>query len=403
MRGGEVSFEWGPAVASFDLLLDAAGPEIFRANAFRVTGLPVDATARDISRQADKLRMIQKFGGGMRHLKMMENLGGGIRQSGWLLPLDPPAEDDAMRDSLQRLRDPERRFIDEFFWFWPQSAGHSEDDQALTILGRGDIKAAADMWTRQAAQNADDNISAHNLAVLSHALALDMELLAQTGPLPDHQKTELVSRWEEAFKRWKAVLEQDGFWNRVTARIQELADPRLTAETTRRMRKSLTLALVLINAQLAVRAAERGDAGEVNRQLRLMRGSGFGQSVYDKAVRRVSEPIRERIYNLCKMAEREAEADPDSADQVALRLLDHTQSMLAAMDCLVTEGNPTRDGAHDEVALRVLGCLISFANQTGNWKVALDILQKALPIAARETARAKIEENIKILKNNLWT
>ena len=190
------------------------------------------------------------------------------------------------------------------------------------------------------------------------------------------------------------MVEQNGFWNRVTARIQELADPRLTPETARRMRRSLTLALVLINAQLAVRAAERGDTAEVNRQLRLMRGSGFGQSVYEKAVRRVSEPIRERIYNLCKTAEREAEADPDSAEQVALHLLDHTRPMLLAMDCLVTGGNPTRDGAHDEVALRVLGCLISFANKTGNWKVSLDILQETLPIVAREAARAKIDEEL---------
>lgn len=403
MSSNEGSFEWGPAVAGFDLLLDAAGPEIFRANAFRVSGLPVDATARDISRQADMLRMIQKFGGGMRHVKMMENLGGGIKESGWLLPLDPPAGDDAIRDSLQRLRDPERRFIDEFFWFWPQSAGHREDDEALTMLGRGDVQAAAGIWTRRAMQASDDNVSTHNLAVLSHAIALDMELSAQTGLLSDQQKKELESRWEQSFKRWKAVLEQDGFWNRVTVRIQRLDDPRLTPETARRMRKSLTLALLLINAQLAVHAAERRDAEEVKRQLRLMRGSGFGQSVYDKAVRRVSEPLRERIYNLCKTAEGEAEADPDSADQIARRLLDHARAMLLALDCLVTEGNPTRDGAHDEVALRVLGSLITFANHTGNWKVSLDILQEALPVASREAARAKIEENIKILKNNLWT
>jgi hypothetical protein len=403
MNDSEVSFEWGTAVTNFDLLLNAAVPEIFCTNAFRITGLPVDATARDISRQADRLKMIQRFGGGMGHLKMMENLGGGIRQSGWLLPLDPPSDDDAIRDSLQRLRDPERRFIDEFFWFWPQNPGQSDGDEALTVLGRGEIEGAANIWTRQAAQQADDSISAHNLAVLSYTLALDKELLAQTRPLSDEEQKVLESRWEQGFKQWKAVLEQDGFWNRIISRIQELADPRLIPETARRMRKSLTPALLLINAQLAVRAAERCDTQSVDRQLRLMRQSGFGQSAYNKAMRHASEPLRERIYNLCKMAELESEADPENADQSTLSLLDNTRVILAALDCLVAEGDPTRDGAHDEIALCMLRCLIFFANETGNWKVSLDILQTALPVAARETARARIEENITILRQKLWS
>jgi hypothetical protein len=46
-----------------DVLLRAAQPELFRLNAFRVTGLPVDVSAQQITRHVDKLRMAEKFGG----------------------------------------------------------------------------------------------------------------------------------------------------------------------------------------------------------------------------------------------------------------------------------------------------------------------------------------------------
>ena len=60
-----------------DVLLDCASAQIYRRNAFRITELPVDATTRDISKEMDRLRM-------------MEKLGGAGRRSEGPLALDPP-------------------------------------------------------------------------------------------------------------------------------------------------------------------------------------------------------------------------------------------------------------------------------------------------------------------------
>ena len=45
-------------------LIEAATKELFRNNAFRITGLPVDSTAREIGKHADKLKMMEELGHG---------------------------------------------------------------------------------------------------------------------------------------------------------------------------------------------------------------------------------------------------------------------------------------------------------------------------------------------------
>jgi hypothetical protein len=88
-------------------LLEAAHTNIYRQSPFRITGLPVDASVKAISKHADKL-------------KMMEELGQGQGANPAAFALNPPPSVDQIRESIQRLKDPEHRIIDEFFWFWPE-------------------------------------------------------------------------------------------------------------------------------------------------------------------------------------------------------------------------------------------------------------------------------------------
>jgi len=48
-------------------------------------------------------------------------------------------------------------------------------------------------------------------------------------------------------------------------------------------RKSFPLALLSINARLAVRAAERGDSAEAQRHLQLMLNASFGKNLADES------------------------------------------------------------------------------------------------------------------------
>ena len=392
-------------------LFEAANPKVYRRNAFRVSGLPVEATPRDISRHAEKLRILQRY-----------NVGDNGKTP---LAIDPPPDQYAVREALHKLQDPEKRLIDEFFWFWPHQLGQSQSDEALNLLSQGDIDLAAKRWL-QMEQYSESHVSMHNLAVLYHCRALDWEQTATNKkPAEIHNHT-ILDYWSHAFKRWKAVLKHEPFWSRLSARIRALEDPRLTTGLARRMRSSLPISLLSINASLAVRYAEAGDMEAAQRQLEIMKlweASSDGKRTLEskkdtgaepspsataalgpfahKAIKDAISPIRQRITSICKNAENQTDSEPIQGYKAASELINHTGSLLSILDSLLPQGDATREAAHDDVALCVLRCQIPYGNKTKNWKVSLQLLELAHPIAVGKIAHDRIQENIDIIKGNL--
>ncbi len=262
-------------------LLEAATPLVYRTNAFRVTGLPVDASARDMSRELQKRAML-------------ERLGRGPRGGSGPLDLNPPADADAVRDAMQRLRDPERRLIEELFWFWPQAFGQSARDEALQALNRGDLETSTKIWIERARTPAETGVAIHNLAVMPHALALDYEYAMCQG----HTSPALIEQrdksWRPTLDRWVVLVNHEAFWAGIAERIRTFADPRLSISTARQIRSSLPLAIVSITAQLARQAAERGSGTEAARLVDLLQSSGFEPNVIAEAFRRAIQPVRDR-------------------------------------------------------------------------------------------------------------
>lgn len=374
-----------PAVeGESDVLLEVASPQIYRQNAFRVTGLSVDASTRDLDRASEKLRMLEKF-------------GGGAPRSGGPLPLEPPPGADELREAVQRLHDPEGRLVDELFWFWPEELGRSQLDAALAALGRGDLPAAEKAWKDREREGTVASISTHNLAVLAHARALDLELTGRDGAEGAAERDRL---WREALRRWLVVLREEAFWNRVEARVRELDDPRLTRGSVLRMRGTLPKALLAISAQLALAAAQRGDRENARRHVEHMRSAGFDSGLVDDALRAVLEPQISRLRMLAKRAEEEGDADPERADACARRLLEQAPPLLAVVDTLLEPGHPARATIHDEVGLHLLGCQITHGNKTGEWNKSLELLLPTLEIVEGEAARTRIQQNLTIVRGN---
>ena len=374
----------GNGKSGSDLLLSVARPDIFRRNAFRIMGLSVEATAADITRQSDKLRMTEKYGAGNRPPSAF--------------PLMPPPDVDQIRDASDRLRDPERRLVDEFFWFWPSELGKSQTDEALAALRRREEDQAAALWRRQGDMGSTNNVSIHNLAVFMHARALDLEF--PNGEAKELKPKEREEFWKIAYQMWKALLDDERFWSRLTARIRELDDPRLTTGTARRMQTSLPLALLLIQAQLALRAAEANKPEEAKWHLAIMHSAGYADTLVNEAVRITVEPLRDRIKTICKASDKESDDFPERGDQIAERLLVQCKPMLAALDIMLPAGNSARDASHDEIAMIGLGCQVVFGRKTENWKRSVEVLTEFVPVAAGAATRAKINDNLAIVRSN---
>jgi hypothetical protein len=371
------------------MLLAMARPDIYRINAFRALELPVTASPRTVSSQ-------------MQKLDLLERLGDNGHKGRSLLSLTPAPDSDARREANQRLSDPESRLVDELFWFWPLWGGQPEGgDDALAAMNRNDFSGAVSIWKQHEGKSSEANVSMHNLAVLYHALALDLEYAETTQALTNRQSEQKRSYWEQAFPRWHILLNHEGFWQRLTERIRELDDPRLTTGTARRIRAGLPSVLLSINAKLAVQAAQKSNKSEVMYHVGLMDKSGFDKAVVDEALRSAVTPMRERIKIICANAENETNRDPEHADDVTRNVIEQTSQLLSTVDMLLDKQHPTREAMHDQVALQILSSQIPFAAKTDNWRVSLELVEQALQIAASVLVRRRMEENLQVIKSNL--
>src|SRR4051812_26186182 len=80
---------------------DVATPQLYRRNAFRITGLPTDADARTVRRRQQKVNAALQVGADV--------------DLGHDLPVDAT---EVARAFEVVLGDPRRRLVDELFWWW---------------------------------------------------------------------------------------------------------------------------------------------------------------------------------------------------------------------------------------------------------------------------------------------
>ncbi|WP_067488615.1 hypothetical protein [Actinomadura hibisca] len=359
-------------------LLEDLGPDLYQDNAFAVTGLGVDATARDIRRLNERARVLERVGG---------SAAGNGGAAAPLLPFLRRPEPTERQAAVQRLRDPVRRLVDEFFWFWPTAEGGP--DPAIAALRRGDVDEAERIWSEQ-----DTPTSAHNMAVLLHARALEGDGLDGRA-------------WQRSLTWWRALLNDDGVWRLLEGRAHRLNDPRLQLDTARRFRAELSAALLSLNARLvvgALRDGRRSDAAQLLGSLRpVLRAqqTTLGPDLFEDALRRLLAPETARIRSLGETAEQQARSAPETADQVADRLLTDTAAPLGLLETALLPDHPALAGARDGIANQVLNCMIAYGNKTGDWTTAERLAERARQIAVTSATRSRVEENLEIVKGNL--
>lgn len=367
-------------------MLENATPDLYCLNAFRVLGLPVNATTGELNRQHKRLKLLEKLGA------KPESAESGC------LRLIPPPDGDAIRKAIQRLYDPENRLIDELFWLWPE--GNDAEDVALRLLGAGRTHEAIAHWT-QAREHGENGVAAaHNLAVLYHILALDIERSCGLSEINEKLRKWRDHCWVQSYQHWRSLSASDAFWNRVAARAREMDDPRLTTGAVRRMRQTLPVMLLTIGVQLAMRAAKAGKNSDVRRHLLYMRKGGFDLGLATKIVEQNIGPLIEQLKLLCEPIAAACKANPAEGAVLARRCLAETRQLVASIDAILNDRHHLRQLAHDAVARTIRYCMIDFGNSTENWGVCLDILREARALASGESLQEQLDNDIAQIDQN---
>lgn len=365
-------------------VLAVCTPYLYRNNSFRITGLAVDASTRDVKRRLEEL-------------KASEKLGGGDEEHKHAFGLKPPPSGDSIREAAQRLQDPERRFVEEFFWFWPMSWGKSSTDVALTALKAGDKNAAAGLWSRDAAGSL---VAKHNLAVLYQLIALDSELVAKRRDLSPVELSAIKKYWLNCFKWWDEILDNDDFWAMVRDRIRAIDDPRLTTGYGRRMRAVLPEAFDKINASLAIEFAESGKRALAELHIEYMKASNPGKDDVEKSLALVSSPLVTRLRHAVENAIKQAEASPRDGLTQAASLEEQAKGPLDVLQLFLGSSHPELSHVRDLVAEGLLECLFPYYKHSTDWDAGVPMVQRALAMADSDEAKVRLKKNLKAVQDN---
>jgi DNA-binding response OmpR family regulator len=362
-------------------LIDAATKDLFLKNAFRITGLPVDATTREVAKQVDKI-------------KIHAELGQGTHTQGAAFPIKPPPTLDEIREAIQKLKDPEKRLIDEFFWFWPEEFGENQSDVAIQALAKGDSKTAIEIWNNKEKSSTDGVVASHNLALVYHITALDWEKHSFENEVSEERRQKIVNYWKEAFDRWEILATNERLWEKVTTRIRQLNEPNLPTGFARRMRAMLPEALDKINAELAIAFAESGKIELARLHIQFMRETHQGLDNVERTAELVLTPARNRSEDQIRRAEERAKENARDAASAARELLKQAQSAFALYDLFFTKDSDLRNDFFDKVASACNRLQIVYYKATNDDKTCLEILKVILPLATSTDLKQLIEKDI---------
>jgi hypothetical protein len=370
-------------------LLDSANLQIYRDNPFRITGLFIDASVKEIARHADKLKKLQE-------------LGHAGKASATAFALEPPPSSDQIRAAIDRLNDPERRLIDEFFWFWPMNSGTSaNNDTAIQALNAGDLTKAYDTWKSEEHDSVTGFIANHNMAVMVHLIALDWTVY-QINAGTDGSNEELISQyWTDCGKRWRAVPSDDRVWDAVKARIHSSGDPRLTTGFLRRFVETLPIALAKINADAALAFAEQNRLQHAKRQIRLLYGGEPRADDAAKAIEIVLSPLRKRILQSMESTRETTTKEAAKGGEAVKSLLHEGEKAHSVFDLFYPDDAHHKTELFDEVAAVALDCVIDYQRSTDNNPLFVEILRAAARIGYSPDLLARIEKNIAIGEGNI--
>lgn len=198
-------------------LLDVAGPEMYLRNPFRVTGLPTDATGRQVRERRQMVLSVLTLGASLPT--------GDIR-----LPLPSAPSADEVRAAFDELDKTEFRLVDELFWWWGEPGKCGCDERTHRL---------------------------HDEAVKAHAEVLDLE--KTSGGTPASRS----SRWADAARAWSEALRHQEFWSHLEHRVRALADRRLDESTVDGLRASVAHALLAPQVALASTTSEPGQVGKL--------------------------------------------------------------------------------------------------------------------------------------------
>lgn len=321
-------------------LLEAAGPQMYRRNAFRITGLPTYADRRTVRQRQQRITPALELGADV-------DLGHSL-----------PVSLDDVRGAFDRiLGDPRRRLVDELFWLWDAegAAGGSGNGNG-SGNGSGSGSGSGQGPTCECPKSLHTD---HDAAVRAHSAALDLTVDDLSAGWGDSEATQL---WTDASRLWGQVLRRAVFWDHVRHRIAVLDDRQLDDSVIDTLRDALPATLVKPLIELASTAPNTAD-----RLLLTKLAHGWPlvpSSLVEDQLEEAAAPHYESLRATAKRASSQLEGG--DWDGAAAQVYEHALPALKQLEALVPHARHRRTStARNDVAVLLNNCATAATDALG--------------------------------------
>ena len=359
-------------------LLEACTPDLYNGNVFRITGLPVYASEKEIKRAAEKQKMLDELG-----------VKGETGSTPFPLPSSPSS--DRIKAAMSRLKMPEARVIDELFWFWPLD--EFRNDLGYQSFIKGQTDDAFSHWTNET-MGEKDGIAIHNIAVMFHLTAMDWSNYQLSQDVSPERTEKIQNYWKEAHERLKLLRQNEQFWTAFKDRIIDLNEPMLTSGFVRRIIETFQVGIASIHAEFALRFLENGKrkiAAEHVSWLKLCCPKSEERDlVLNKALLLHKNRVRQSVV---KMPDSIKSNPSDGAKIVAQAV--HTLKNEKDIFALFYTDDLNRAGElFDPVITTCINGLVSYVKTTENNAEFIRLLQELEPLATSVEIKDRLKLNI---------
>lgn len=347
--------------------------EFIHQNPFRILGLPVTATDREISKRVNDLSTFAEF-------------GKSVSYDSDLTFLSPVARTpEAIEKAAQRIELSDRKLHYANFWFWIEN---SVDQLAMELLGEGSVEKALELWARKSESEVvcARNISNHK----NHAL-----LSFMTGNRSDLFESRIDPSKLGAFIRRSVGVMTHPAYERHALQI---------AGKTYRLEPERQI--IAFSDELSKAIPEDGD-GANGASLKSEFIGAFEETStgvqWHVMQKYTAQPMR-RIERLVEEAGQARELNPDKAYEVAIGLADSCEGEIEFLKGLLPSGNPQLQNLSDKVAEELITCGTAYFNKIQNddreraIKHSKELTMRASAFALGPRTKKRIDDDLSLLE-----
>ena len=345
--------------------------QIIIQNAFRILGLPVTATDREITQRLDEFDAYMTIGKIPEFELDLPCLGGIDRSK------------ETIRQAANTLNNNRTKLEHCLFWFWKIN---NNDDQALDALKIGDWDSALLIWNNSNTQVSNN----YQLSSLKNIVLLQSVQLFKSSNL-------IADKFNALVKCWGKILSYTDIINYLTKLCPDLSND-LDIEEVKNIVGEI---LYTSTKKYVLEWISNGNLDMAKAYLEAFYDSSFSNSTYSNIRKDITKAITEKIDRKCAIMESSEFSDmhklielTEEFTQCAIELYCQLKGVLSSSDPMVQHYGKKIESIINNNA-------IEYSNQTENWEEIKELLESAIRNFDDNSLTHQLKESLSVIKKNI--